>query len=87
MFISCWRIVSLWIEGFDTASIRTCCWDRRGEELNAETLRALLDFVSDQTRAERETRYQRKSQLWVVVGVAIAATASVAAATIQAFTS
>lgn len=78
-------------KGFDgrepSLSDPTGTQDGRGEELNAETLRALLDFVSDQARAERESRYQRKSQLWVVVGVAIAAAASVAAATIQALTS
>ena len=52
--------------------------------MDAETLRALLDFVSDQARAERESRHQRRSQVWVAIGVAIAAAASVVAATIQA---
>ena len=58
--------------------------DGRGEELDAETLRALLDFVSEQARVERDSRYQRMSQLWVVVGVGVAAVASVIAAFIQA---
>ena len=58
--------------------------DGTGEELDAETLRALLDFVSDQARAEREARYQRRSQVWLAVGVAVAAVASVTAALIQA---
>jgi hypothetical protein len=60
--------------------------DGRGEELDTETIRALLDFVSDQARAEREARHQRTSQSWVAIGVAVAAAASVTAALIQALT-
>jgi hypothetical protein len=62
----------------------TSAQDGRGEELDPETVRALLDFVSNEARAEREQRRQRIAQVWVALGVAIAATASVVAAIIQA---
>jgi hypothetical protein len=58
--------------------------DGTGEELDADTLRALLDFVSEQARAERESRQHTRSQGWLVVGIFVAASASVIAAVIQA---
>lgn len=58
--------------------------DGAGEELDAEQLRALLDFVTAQALLENETRRHGRSQLWLVVGVFVAATASVVAAVIQA---
>ena len=58
--------------------------DGTGEELDADTLRALLDFVSAQARAERESRQHASSQRWLVVGIFLAASASVIAAIIQA---
>jgi hypothetical protein len=58
--------------------------DGTGEELNADMLRALLDFVTEQARAERESYQQRRSQIWLFAGVFIAAIASVIAAIIQA---
>jgi hypothetical protein len=58
--------------------------DGRGEELDVDTLRTLLDFVTQEARAERAARQQRHSQVWVVVGVAVAAITSVVAAVIQA---
>jgi hypothetical protein len=47
--------------------------DGAGEELDADMLRALLDFVSQEARAEREGRQHRISQFWIGVGVLIAA--------------
>jgi hypothetical protein len=44
----------------------------------------LLDFVAQEARSEREGRHQRRSQIWIVIGVTVAALASVAAAVIQA---
>lgn len=58
--------------------------DGRGEELDAETLRTLLDFVAQEARAEREGRQHRVSQLGLAMGVGIAAVASVVSAVIQA---
>ena len=58
--------------------------DGHGEELNADTLRTLLDFVIERARAERETYHQARSQLFLIVGVFVAAVASVPAAVIQA---
>jgi hypothetical protein len=55
-----------------------------GEEVDVEILRALLDFVSEQARAERESRRHTLAQVWVVIGVLVAAAASVSAAVIQA---
>ena len=58
--------------------------DGSGEELSADTLRALLDFVTDQAKAERETHQRNLGQMFVLGGVFIAAVASVIAAIIQA---
>ncbi|MDT5029252.1 MAG: hypothetical protein QOE61_5678 [Micromonosporaceae bacterium] len=58
--------------------------DGRGEEVEPDTLRMLLDFVAQEARSEREGRHQRRSQIWIVIGVTVAALASVAAAVIQA---
>jgi hypothetical protein len=55
-----------------------------GEELDADSLRMLLDFVSDRARAEQESMQSRLSQRWLLLGVAIAAAASIVAAIIQA---
>jgi hypothetical protein len=55
-----------------------------GEELDADTLRALLDFVTEQARAERESQQHVRSQRWLLAGVFVAAVASVIAAVIQA---
>jgi hypothetical protein len=59
--------------------------DGSGEELDADSLRMLLDFVSDRARAEQQTRQSHISQLWLILGVSIAAIASITAALIQAF--
>lgn len=82
------RVVKQATRGFDgrpsSPSDPTPAQDGRGEELDADTLRALLDFVSQEARAEREMRHQRLSQVWVLLGVGVAAVASVVAAVIQA---
>jgi len=52
--------------------------------LDAASLRMLLDFVSDRARAEQESTQSRLAQRWLLVGVAIAAAASIVAAIIQA---
>lgn len=74
-------------QGFDgrqpSLSDPTSQQDGRGEELDPETLRALLDFVSGQARVERDSQHQQRSQRWVALGVVIAAAASVTAAIIQ----
>ena len=57
--------------------------DGTGEELSADALRALLDFVTERARAEREDRQQRISQIVLIVGVIIAAVASVISAIIH----
>jgi hypothetical protein len=58
--------------------------DGTGEELDADFLRMLLDFVSDQARAERESTQSRLAQRWLLLGVVVAAAASIVAAIIQA---
>jgi hypothetical protein len=58
--------------------------DGTGEELDADSLRMLLDFVSDRARAEQESTQSRLAQRWLLLGVAIAAAASIVAAIIQA---
>ena len=58
--------------------------DGTGEELDADSLRMLLDFVSDRGRAEQESIQSRLSQRWLLLGVVIAAAASIVAAIIQA---
>lgn len=58
--------------------------DGAGEELDADFLQMLLDFVSDQARAERESTQSRLAQRWLLLGVVVAASASVVAAIIQA---
>jgi hypothetical protein len=58
--------------------------DGTGEELDADSLRMLLDFVSDRATAEQESMQSRLSQRWLLLGVAIAAAASIVAAIIQA---
>lgn len=57
--------------------------DGSGEELDAGTLRMLLDFISERARAERESHHHLQSQRRLLIGVAIAAAASVLAAVIQ----
>ncbi|MFI5998423.1 hypothetical protein ACIBAC_42070 [Streptomyces sp. NPDC051362] len=59
--------------------------DGAGEELDAETLRALLDYVTERARAERDTRFHAQSIRWLLAGAIAAALASLAAAIIQAF--
>ncbi len=54
-----------------------------GEELDADTLRAVLDFVTEQARAERESRQHARSQRWLLAGVFLAAAASIVSAVIQ----
>jgi hypothetical protein len=56
-----------------------------GEELDAETLRALLDFVTQQARAEQESYQQRISRRMLLIGVFVAAVASIAAAIISLY--
>jgi hypothetical protein len=58
--------------------------DGAGEELDAETLRALLDYVTERARAERDTRFHAQSIRWLLAGAITAAFASLAAAIIQA---
>jgi hypothetical protein len=55
-----------------------------GEELDADTLRALLDFVTEQARTERQSQQHIRSQRWLLAGVFVAAVASIVAAVIQA---
>lgn len=57
--------------------------DGSGEELDAVTLRMLLDFVSEQARAERDANQHIRSERRLLTGVVIAAAASVSAAIIQ----
>jgi hypothetical protein len=52
--------------------------------LDAETLRALLDYVTERARAERDTRFHAQSIRWLLAGAITAAFASLAAAIIQA---
>jgi hypothetical protein len=61
--------------------------DGTGEELDADTLRMLLDFVSERARAERESHQHMRSQRVLILGVFVAAAASVLAAVIQAIRS
>ncbi|MFJ8936440.1 hypothetical protein ACIRL0_12100 [Streptomyces sp. NPDC102365] len=57
--------------------------DGAGEELDAETLRALLDYVTERARAERDTRFHTQSIRWLLAAATVAALASLAAAVIQ----
>jgi hypothetical protein len=48
--------------------------DGTGEELDAENLRILLDFVSERAKAEQESARNRISQIWLLLGVLTAIT-------------
>lgn len=54
-----------------------------GEELDADQLRALLDFITEQARLEKESHRHALSQVWVLVGIFIAAAASLVSAVVQ----
>jgi len=57
--------------------------DGTGEELSAEIMRALLDFITEQARAERESHQERVSRRTLLVIASVAAFASIAAAIIS----
>ncbi|GII33018.1 hypothetical protein [Planotetraspora mira] len=73
--------------GGDESTSSTPTPPRRGssEELDPDTLRALLDFVVEQARAERESDRHARAQIWLRVGVIVAAVSSLLTAVIQLF--
>ncbi|MET8860724.1 hypothetical protein [Streptomyces sp. NPDC004579] len=59
--------------------------DGSGEELDADTLRALLDFVTGRADAERTAHLHSASQRYVLLGAVVASLVSLTATAIQVF--
>jgi hypothetical protein len=58
--------------------------DGTGEELDAETLRALLDFVTGRAEAERAVHLHSSSQKYILLGAVAASMVSLLTTIIQA---
>ncbi|WP_406270832.1 hypothetical protein OHT93_19585 [Streptomyces sp. NBC_00191] len=58
--------------------------DGTGEELDADTLRALLDFVTGRAEAERAVHLHSASQKYILLGAVAASLVSLLATIIQA---
>lgn len=57
--------------------------DGTGEELDADILRALLDFVTGRAEAERSARLHSTSQKYILLGVVVASLASLLTTVVQ----